>query len=136
MPSMDWSPRKECEDVFRRTMELGIENTMRALIEAGVEDSAMVSALCEVWGLPRKEAAERVAWLKRKIAIERLKEFLLLKGKRSEAVDKFCREYAVQKRLSNDDSLLELWDKPEQLYAELSHMDPDPRPVARLVSRV
>ncbi len=127
---------QECEDVFSQTMELGIENTMRALIEAGVEDSAMVSALCEVWGLPRKEAAERVAWLKWKIAIERLKEFLLFKGKRSEAVDKFCREYAVQKRLSNDDSLLELWDKPEQLYAELSHMDPDPRPVARLVSRV
>lgn len=96
----------------------------------------MVSALCEVWGLPRKEAAERVAWLKQRIAVERLKEFLLLKGKRSEAVDKFCREYAVLKRLSDDDSLLELWDKPEQLYAELSHMGPDPRPAARLVSRV
>lgn len=54
MPSMDWSPRKECEDVFRRTMELGIENTMRALIEAGVEDSAMVSALCEVWGVAQE----------------------------------------------------------------------------------
>ena len=104
---------------------------MRALIEADVEDGAMVSALCEVWGLPRKEAAE-----KRKIAVERLKEFLLLKGKRSEAVEKFCREYAVQKRLSNDGSLLELWDKPEQLYAALSHMDPDPRPVARLASRI
>ena len=109
---------------------------MRALVEADVEDNAMVSALCEVWGLSRKEAAERVAWLKRKIAVERLKEFLLLKGKRSEAVEKFCREYAVQKRLSNDDSLLELWNKPEQLYAKLSHMGLDPRPAVRLVSRV
>lgn len=127
---------QECENVFWRTVELGIENTMRALVEADVEDSAMVSALCEVWGLSRKEAAERVAWLKRRIAAERLKEFLLLKGKRSEAVDKFCREYAVLKRLSDDDSLLELWDKPEQLYVELSHMGPDPRPAARLVSRV
>ena len=125
---------QECENVFWRTVELGIENTMRALVEANVEDSAMVSALCEVWGLSRKEAA--VAWLKRRIAVERLKEFLLLKGKRSEAVDKFCREYAVLKRLSDDDSLLELWDKPEQLYAELSHMGPNPRPAARLVSRV
>ena len=77
---------QECENVFWRTVELGIENTMRALVEADVEDSAMVSALCEVWGLSRKEAAERVAWLKRRIAVERLKEFLLLKGKRSEAV--------------------------------------------------
>lgn len=127
---------QECENVFWQTVELGIENTMRALVEANVEDSAMVSALCEVWGLSRKEAAERVAWLKRRIAVERLKEFLLLKGKRSEAVDKFCREYAVLKRLSDDDSLLELWDKPEQLYAELSHMGPDSRPAARLVSRV
>lgn len=127
---------QECEDVFWRTVELGIENTMRALVEADVEDSVMVSALCEVWGLSRKEAAERVAWLKRRIAVERLKEFLLLKGKRSETVEKFCREYAVQKRLSNDDSLLELWDKPEQLYTALSHMDPDPRPVARLASRI
>lgn len=126
---------QECEDVFLRTVELGIENTMRALIKADVEDGSMVSVLCEVWGLPRKEAAERVVWLKRKVAIERLKEFLLLKGKRSEAVDKFCREYAVQKRLHNDDSLLEFWDKPEQLYIELSRMGPDPCPVARLVSR-
>ena len=133
--ALDGLVSQECEDVFWRTVELGIENTMRTLVEADAKDSAMVSALCEVWGLSRKEAAERVAWLKRRIAVERLKEFLLLKGKRSEAVEKFCREYAVQKRLSNDDSLLELWDKPEQLYAELSHMDPDPRPVARLVSR-
>ena len=126
---------QECEEVFRQTVELGIENTMRALIKADVEDSEMVSALCEVWGLPRKEAAEWVAWLKRKIAVERLKEFLLLKGKRSEAVDKFCREYAVLKRLDNDDSLFEFWDKPEQLYAELSRMGPDQRPAARLASR-
>lgn len=126
---------QECENVFWRTVELGIENTMRTLVEADAKDSAMVSALCEVWGLSRKEAAERVAWLKRKIAVERLKEFLLLKGKRSEAVDKFCREYAVQKRLSNDDSLLELWDKPEHLHAELSRMDPDPRHAVHLVSR-
>lgn len=126
---------QECEDVFLRTVELGIENTMRALIEADVEDGSMVSALCEVWGMPRKEAAERIVWLKRKVAIERLKEFLLLKGRRGEVVDKFCREYAVQKRLSNDDSLLEFWDKPDQLYIELSHMDPDPCPVARLVPR-
>jgi len=126
---------QECEDVYLQAVELGIENTMRALIEAGVEDSAMVSALYEVWGLPRKEAAERVVWLKRKIAVERLKEFLLLKGKRSEAVDEFCGEYAVQKRLRNDDSLLEFWDKPEQLYIELSDMGPDPCPVARLVTR-
>lgn len=126
---------QECEDIFWKTVELGVENTMRAPVEADVEDNAMVSALCEVWGLSRKEAAERVAWLKRKIAVERLEEFLLLKGKRSEAVDKFCREHAVLKRLSNGDSLLELWDKPEQLYMELSRMDPDPRPVARLVSR-
>lgn len=126
---------QECEDVFWQTVELGIENTMRSLIAADVEDSAMVSVLCEVWGLPRKEAAERIAWLKQRIAVERLKEFLLLKGKRSEAVDKFCREYAVQKRLSNDDSLFALWDKPERLYMALSHMNPDPRPVVRLVSR-
>lgn len=126
---------KECEDVFLRTVELGIENTTRALIEADVEDGSMVSVLCEVWGLSRKEAAERIVWMKRKVAIERLKEFLLLKGRRSEVVDKFCREYAVQKRLSNDDSLLEFWDKPDQLYIELSHMDPDPCPAARLVSR-
>lgn len=83
---------EKCEDVFLWTVELGIGNTIRALIEAGVEDSAMVSALCEVWELPRKEAAERVVWLKRKVAIERLKEFLLLKGKRSEVVDKYCRK--------------------------------------------
>ena len=126
---------RECEDVFLRTVELGIENTMRALIEADVEDGSMVSVLCEVWGLSRKEAAARVVWLKREVAIERLKEFLILKGKRSEVVDRFCREYAVQKRLHNDDSLFEFWDKPEQLYRELSHMGPDPRPVVRPVSR-
>lgn len=126
---------QECEDVFWRTVELGIENTMRALVEADVEDGAMVSALCEIWGLPRKEAAEMVARLKQKIAVERLEEFLLLKGKRSEAVDKFCREYAVRKRLGSDDGLLKLWDKPKRLYAELSHMGPDLRPAARLVSR-
>lgn len=39
---------QECGDVFDKTVELGIENTMRALIEAGVEDSAMASALCKV----------------------------------------------------------------------------------------
>lgn len=74
--------------------------------------------------MPRKEAAEGIVWLKRKVAIERLKEYLLLKGKPREVVDKFFMEYAVQNRLSNDDSLFEFWDKPEQLYMGLSQMGP------------
>ena len=126
---------QECGDVFDKTVELGIENTMRALIEAGAKDGAMVSALCKVWGLTRNDAAQRIAWLKRKIAVERLEEFLLLKGMRSEAVDKFCREYAMLTRLSNDDSVFELWDKPEQLHSKLKEMGADSRPAARLVSR-
>lgn len=95
----------------------------------------MVSALCKVWGLTRNDAVQRIAWLKRKIAAERLEEFLLLKGMRSEAVDKFYREYAVLTRLSNDDSVLELWGKPEQLYSKLKEMGANPRPAVRLVSR-
>lgn len=54
MPSMGWSP-KNARMFFWRTVELGIENTMRALVEADVEDSAMVSALCEVWGCPGRK---------------------------------------------------------------------------------
>lgn len=133
--AFDGRVSQECEDVFDKTVELGIENTTRALIEAGVEDDAMVSALCKVWGLTRNDAVQRIAWLKRKIAAERLEEFLLLKGMRSEAVDKFYREYAVLTRLSNDDSVLELWGKPEQLYSKLKEMGADPRPAVRLVSR-
>lgn len=131
--SFDELVSQECADVFDKTVELGIENTMRALIEVDAGDSAIVSALREVWGLPRKEAVGRVAWLKRKIAVERLKEFLLLKGRRSKAADSFCREYAVQMRLSNDDGLFDLWDKPEQLYSKLLEMGTDPLPVAHQV---
>lgn len=36
---------------------------------------------------------------------------------------------------SNDDSVFELWDKPEQLHSKLKEMGTDSRPAARLASR-
>lgn len=128
---IDGQISQECENVFERTIELGIENTIRALLEAKVDDDGTVSALREVWGLSRKDAAERVAFMKRTIATERLDEFLLLNGMRQEEAVVFRREYDVFVRLRNEE-LLSLWDKPEQLRLKLVEMGKDPRPAARL----
>ncbi len=131
---LDEQVTAQCEGVYEQTIELGMENTIRALFVAEVEDGMVLSALHEVWGLPGKEAAGMVAWTKRKIAVERLEEFLLLKGLRAEAVKEFRREYAVLMRLGNNKELLALWDKPDQLYSKLLKMGKDPRPVVHRVS--
>lgn len=47
-------------------------------------------------GLPREEAAKRVAWKKRVIDVERLDDYLLLKRVRKEKVDAFHRDASVK----------------------------------------
>ena len=63
---------EECERAFREALEIGIENSIRSMVAVSAANDAMVSALNNVWGMTRKEAAERIVWVKRKIAIERL----------------------------------------------------------------
>lgn len=120
-------------EAFNQGIEIGIENTIRALITASVREDKMIDVLQKTWGLSREDSSQRIGWVKRSIAIERLEEYLLCKGSSKNAVKKFRREYAVNIRLNHDDSLVDLWNKPEQLYAKLLELGKDPLPKVHLV---
>lgn len=92
----------------------------------------MIDVLQKSWGLSRKDSSQRIGWVKRSIAIERLEEYLLCKGSSKNAVNEFRREYAVNIRLNHDDSLVDLWNKPEQLHAKLLELGKDPLPKVHL----
>lgn len=121
---------QECELVFEQAIDVGIENTVRALMKADVGEATIVTALHEVWGLSRKEAASRLVWVKRTIAVELLDELLMLKGLHGEEVKAFHRDYAVASRLRHEAELLELWDDPAGLYSSLMRSGKDPLPSA------
>ena len=125
----------ECYEAFNQGVEVGIENTIRALIIASVREEKMVDSLQKSWGLSREDSSQRIGWVKRSIAIERLEEHLLCKGNSKNAVNEFRQEYAVITRLNHDDSLVDLWNKPEQLYAKLLELGKDPLPKVRLVRK-
>ena len=123
----------ECGEAFDQDIEIGIENTIRALIDASVHEDKMIAAMQKTWGLSREESAHRIGWIKRNIALERLEEYLLCKGNSKNAVNEFREQYSVIFRLSHEDSLIGLWDKPGQLYAKLLELGKNPRPKVHLV---
>ncbi len=106
-------------EAFDQGIEIGVENTIRALIDASVHEDKMITAIQKSWGLSREDSAQKIGSVKRKIALEGLEEYLLCKGKSKFAVNKFKQEYSVIIRLNHDESLIGLWDKPEKLYAKL-----------------
>ena len=109
----------ECIEAFDQGIEIEIENTIRSLIDAPVHEDRMIEAMQKSWSLSREESAQKIGSVKRKIALEGLEEYLLCKGNSKTAVNKFKREYSVIISLNHDESLMGLWDKPEQLYAKL-----------------
>lgn len=106
-------------EAFDQGIEIGIENTIRALIDASVHEDKMITAIQKSWGLSREDSAQKIGSVKRKIALEGLEEYLLCIGKSKFAINKFKQEYSVIIRLNHDESLISLWDKPKQLYAKL-----------------
>lgn len=114
----------ECIEAFDQGIEIGIENTIRALIDASVNEDKMIAAIQKSWGLSREDSAQKIGSVKRKIALEGLEEYLLCKGKNKFAVKKFKQEYSVIIRLNHDESLIDLWNKPGQLYEKLLDWTP------------
>ena len=48
---------EECEAAFRDAVDAGIENSVRALLLAGVSADQVVSVTHDVWGVPRDAVA-------------------------------------------------------------------------------
>lgn len=111
-------------EAFDQGIEIGIENTIRALIDASVNEDKMITAIQKSWGLSREDSAQKIGSIKRKIALEGLEEYLLCKGKSKFAVNKFKQEYSAIIRLNHDESLTDLWNKPGQLYEKLLDWTP------------
>ena len=111
-------------EAFDQGIEIGIENTIRALIDASVNEDKMITAIQKSWGLSREDSAQKIGSVKRKIALEGLEEYMLFKGKSKFAVNKFKQEYLVIIRLNHDESLIDLWNKPGQLYEKLLDWTP------------
>ena len=120
-------------EAFDQGIEIGIENTIRALLDASVHEDKIVTAIQKSWGLSREDSAQRIGSVKLKIALEGLEEYLLCKGNGKIAVKEFKRKYSVVIRLNHDESLIDLWNKPGQLYEKLLEMGKDPLPKVRLV---
>lgn len=111
-------------EAFDQGIEIGIENTIRALIDASANEDKMITAIQKSWGLSREDSAQRIGSVKRKIALEGLEEYLLCIGNSKITVNKFIWDYSVIIRLNHDKSLISLWNKPGQLYEKLLDWTP------------
>lgn len=120
---IDAHTAEECDMAFLEANEIGIENSIRSMIVVSATDDAMISALNNVWDLTRQEAAERIARVKRKLAIEMLDETLILKGMSSREIDEFHYVYNVCGRINHSEELFDCWNDSERLYKKLVAMD-------------
>ena len=120
---IDAHTAEECDMAFLEANEIGIENSIRSMIVVSATDDAMISALNNVWDLTRQEAAERIARVKRKLAIEMLDETLTLKGMSSHEIDEFHYVYNVCGRINHSEERVDCWNDSERLYKKLVAMD-------------
>ena len=80
---------EENEASFRDASDAGIENTVRALLLADVSGDRIVSVTHDVWGVSRGEVARMACSLRRKIALEKLDEYLIASGESERDISAF-----------------------------------------------
>ncbi len=111
------------EQAFSEAIEIGIENTVMALIDANVNDDEIIRVINKHWGINQQEAEDRIVFEKQQLAISELKRYLKMKGYSKNEIWQYVITNEAAVKIRNNPNLLELRRMPDRLIEEIQKMD-------------
>jgi hypothetical protein len=113
------------DDQYAQAIDVGIRNTVSALVEARVKDEMVIFLLNKYWGIVRDDATDMLADEKRDYPFRELYSYLKLQGWSRMDINDFMRDTKAELRLGHERELREL--KPKELKMAL-----EKKPVKRV----
>ena len=111
-----WQDITEREnEAFAQGIEFGIQNTIAALYDAGVEDDNIIQMLGKYWGISMEEALKRLVLEKYNAVSRALTQFLKLEGYSETEIRSFMIQNNVRAKIKRDKELIKFRRKPEEL---------------------
>ena len=106
---------EESQRAFSDAIEIGIENTIASLYDAGVQDDEIIRVVCEHWGIKKTEAEDRLLYEKSQSTIRSLKHYLKMQGFSKSEVQQFMLSNNVCIKVKKNRELWKLKNNPKKL---------------------
>ena len=108
------------EEAFGDAIKIGIINTITALYNADVKDEVILRETNAVWGIGKDEVISKLVRIKRKCAVEALKQHLRLQGWNDSEIVQYMISTNAARIISDNHDLLELKNSPDKLYKAIN----------------
>lgn len=103
------------ETAFSDAIEIGIGNTILALIDANVIDDEIIRVINKYWGINQDEAEKRIVFEKGNLAINELKRYLRMQGRSDNEIHQFMVTNRAAFKIRHNPHLWELRYTPNKL---------------------
>lgn len=108
---------------FSDAIEIGIKNTIMALLDTDVSDDEIIRVLNKHWGINQNEAEKRIVFEKGSLAIDELKRYLKLQGLSDDEIHQFMLSNGASTKIRHNSNLWKLWHTPDRLMKEIQGLE-------------
>ena len=110
------------EEAFSDAVEIGISNTVAALLDADVVDDEIIRVLNKYWGCNQDETESRLIHEKSQATINELKHYLKMQGYSGIEIDRFMKSNKAAAKIRHNNELWKLKRNPEELMKSVKEL--------------
>lgn len=104
---------------FSDAIEIGIRNTIWALLDTNVSDDEITCVLNKHWGINQNESEKRIIFEKSSLTINELKRYLRLQGLSDNEIHEFMFSNNASTKIRHNSYFWELRHTPDRLAKEI-----------------
>lgn len=108
---------------FSDAIEIGIKNTIWALLDANVSDDEITRVLNKHWGINQNESEKRIIFEKGSLTIDELKRYLRLQGLSDNEIHEFMFSNSAPTKIRHNSYFWELRHTPDRLVKEIQDLN-------------
>lgn len=108
---------------FSDAIEIGIKNTIMALLDTNVSDDEIIRVLNKYWGINQNEAENRIIYEKGCLTIDELKRYLKLQGYSDNEIHQFMFSIRASTKIRQNSNLWKLRHTPDRLIKEIQDLE-------------
>lgn len=108
---------------FSDAIEIGIKNTIMALLDANVSEDEIIRVLNKHWGINQNEAEKQIVYEKGCLTIDELKRYLKLQGFSDDEIHQFIFSIGASTKIRHNANLWKLRHTPDRLIKEIQDLE-------------
>ena len=111
---------KRADEAYNEAIEVGITNTVLALLDASVDENTIEMMLNKYWDISKTEADGRIDFGKAEILKQCIHDYLWRQGESEEQIRNIMKETKATIKIMHNLELYKYKDKPKKLFQIIS----------------